>query len=103
MPVIQEKDGKLICPTCSTNNVHLGYAQGEQQKFSTRITGNRVVTLPIRIHDKGGSVVEIKLWCENDHEFSYFFESEPGSVYIESEQGSLNTNFDPPEMWIRER
>jgi len=102
MDVIRESEGKLLCPTCSSDQVHLGFVQGEQQKFSTRITGNRVVTLPIRLHDKDGSTVELKMWCENEHEFSYFLEWEQGSVYVECSQGRLSKEKPAPEMWIRQ-
>ena len=104
MDIIQESGGKLLCPTCSTDKVHLGFIQGEQQKFSTRITGNRVVTLPIRLHDKEGSLIEMKLWCQNNHEFSYIFEWDRGSVYVELDKaGSLSPDMKPPEMWTRPR
>jgi hypothetical protein len=102
MEVIKESEGKLLCPTCSTDQIHLGFVQGEQQKFSTRITGNRVVTLPIRLHDKDGSLIELKLWCENNHEFSYIIEWDRGSVYVELQtNGTLNPNVPPPKMWTR--
>lgn len=73
--------GRLCCPVCGFDNVHIGPVQVQQGSCLTDIHSDE--TLVVASENKGrGSVVWVNFFCEAGHEWFYSFSFHKGSTTV---------------------